>query len=304
MEHKDTKERTDNMSENMVAIRCKSELNPWMDCVMVVPQEQADDIEQSIKERMRGFERNGSCYGDVMREIAQAAGIESLALCDYDEDTDEPTDAWCEYCAGLSQKMPVIEIDLGEFGNDVNIDDLLDKAEELGWCVRESDTEWEFIQNSPAGEDFFFDISTSDVHNADDMVREIRSYANSFDAEEHAKMWIEAQGRVSGVPDLKTLVKDADAIKEMLDELAAAVANDEDNAEGDDDEEEGVNSLEDAYEWILNNFNIDGAAARIIRNVLEYADRMEGDEQYDFLTEMLDGTIGLSDREIRNLCWN
>lgn len=292
------------MSENMVAIRCKSELNPWMDSVMVVPQEQADDIEQSIKERMRGFERNGSCYGDVMREIAQAAGIESLALCDYDEDTDEPTDAWCEYCAGLSQKMPVIEIDLGELGNDVNIDDLLDKAEELGWCVRESDTEWEFIQSSPAGEDFFFDISASDVRNADDMVREIRSYANSFDAEEHAKMWIEAQGRVSGVPDLKTLVKDADAIKEMLDELAAAVANDEDNAEGDDDEEEGVNSLEDAYEWILNNFNIDGAAARIIRNVLEYADRMEGDEQYDFLTEMLDGTIGLSDREIRNLCWN
>lgn len=292
------------MSENMVAIRCKSELNPWMDCVMVVPQEQADSIEQDIMERMCGFERSDSCYGDVMREIAQDAGIESLVLCDYDEDTDEPTDAWCEYCAALSQKMPVIEIDLGELGNDVNIDDLLDKAEELGWCVRESDTEWEFIQSSPAGEDFFFDISASDVRNADDMVREIRSYANSFDAEEHAKMWIEAQGRVSGVPDLKTLVKDADAIKEMLDELAAAVANDEDNAEGDDDEEEGVNSLEDAYEWILNNFNIDGAAARIIRNVLEYADRMEGDEQYDFLTEMLDGTIGLSDREIRNLCWN
>lgn len=189
------------MSENTVAIRCKSEMNRWMDSVMVVPQEQADDIEQSIKERMRGFERNGSCYGDVMREIAQAAGIESLALCDYDEDTDEPTDAWCEYCAGLSQKMPVIEIDLGELGNDVNIDDLLDKAEELGWCVHESDTEWEFIQNSPAGEDFSFDVGTDDVHNADDMVREIRSYANGFDAEEHAKMWIEAQGRVSGVPD-------------------------------------------------------------------------------------------------------
>ena len=144
------------MSENTVAIRCKSEMNRWMDSVMVVPQEQADDIEQSIKERMRGFERNGSCYGDVMREIAQAAGIESLALCDYDEDTDEPTDAWCEYCAGLSQKMPVIEIDIGELGNDVNIDDLLDKAEELGWCIHESDTEWEFIQNSPAGEDFSF----------------------------------------------------------------------------------------------------------------------------------------------------
>ena len=54
----------------------------------------------------------------------------------------------------------------------------------------------------------------------------------------------------------------------------------------------------------MAEFDIDGAAARILRNVLEYADRMGGDEQYDFLTEMLDGTIGLSDREIRNLCWN
>ena len=223
------------MSENMVAIRCKSETNRWMDSVMVVPQEQADDIEQSIKERMRGFERNGSCYGDVMRDIAQAAGIESLALCDYDEDTDEPTDAWCEYCAGLGQKMPVIEIDLGELGNDANIDDLLDKAEELGWCVHESDTEWEFIQNSPAGEDFFFDISASDVHSADDMVREIHSYANGFDAEDHAKMWIEAQGRVSGVPDLKTLVKDADDIKLMLNKLASAM---EDVLEGKSDDED------------------------------------------------------------------
>ena len=49
--------------------------------------------------------------------------------------------------------------------------------------------------------------------------------------------------------------------------------------------------MEKAYEWLLKEFSIDGAAARIIRNVLEYADRMGGDEQYDFLTEMLDGTI-------------
>ena len=65
-----------------------------------------------------------------------------------------------------------------------------------------------------------------------------------------------------------------------------------------------IAEMEKAYEWLLEEFSIDGAAARIIRNVLEYADRMGGDEQDDFLTEMLDGTIGLSDREIRNLCWN
>ena len=62
--------------------------------------------------------------------------------------------------------------------------------------------------------------------------------------------------------------------------------------------------MENAFEWLLEEFNIEGAAARIIRNILEYADRLEGDEQYDFLTEMLDGTIGLSDCKIRNLCWN
>ena len=62
--------------------------------------------------------------------------------------------------------------------------------------------------------------------------------------------------------------------------------------------------MEKAYEWLLGEFDISGAAARIIRNVLEYAERMDGDEQYDFLTEMLDGTIGLSEGEIRSLCWN
>ena len=213
---------------------------------------------------MRGFERNGSCYGDVMREIAQAAGIESLALCDYDEDTDEPTDAWCEYCAGLSQKMPVIEIDLGELGNDVNIDDLLDKAEELGWCVRESDTEWEFIQNSPAGEDFSFDVGADDVNNADDMVREIRSYANGFDAEEHAKMWIEAQGRVSGVPDLKTLVKDADDIKLMLNKLASAM---EDVLKGESDDEDDRAELSPRQIERLDE--IDNAMYRFLLVLLE-----------------------------------
>ena len=62
--------------------------------------------------------------------------------------------------------------------------------------------------------------------------------------------------------------------------------------------------MEEAYEWLLGEFNIGGVAARIIRNILEYADRLDCDEQYDFLTEMLDGTIGLSEREIRDLCWN
>lgn len=32
--------------------------------------------------------------------------------------------------------------------------------------------------------------------------------------------------------------------------------------------------MEKAYEWLLEEFDIDGAAARILRNVLEYYDVM------------------------------
>lgn len=146
----------------------------------------------------------------------------------------------------------------------MTVDELLDKAEELGWCIRESDTEWEFIQNSPAGEDFFFDISASDVHNAGDMVREIRSYANDFDAEEHAKMWIEAQGKVSGVPDVKTLVKDADAIELMLNKLASAM---EDALEGRSEEDDDRDELSPRQIERLDE--IDNAMYRFLLVLLE-----------------------------------
>ena len=61
---------------------------------------------------------------------------------------------------------------------------------------------------------------------------------------------------------------------------------------------------EDAYKWILENFSVDGATERIISNILEYADDLSGEEQVEFMTRMLDGTIGLTEDEIENLCWN
>lgn len=63
-------------------------------------------------------------------------------------------------------------------------------------------------------------------------------------------------------------------------------------------------SLEDAYQWILDNFNVEGPAARIIHNILDYADNFSGEDQYEFLTNLLDGTIGLDEEELRALCWN
>lgn len=53
--------------------------------------------------------------------------------------------------------------------------------------------------------------------------------------------------------------------------------------------------------YIAENYDIAGEAFRLIGNILYYAERFESDEQYHFLCEMLDGTIGLSDAEIRKV---
>lgn len=93
-------------------------------------------------------------------------------------------------------------------------------CESLDWYIAsEEDGYVELEKYSPAGEDF---IMTVPVTN---FVREAQEYATEFDADEHIEMWIEARHNgVSGVPDTRTLVEDADAIQDMLDELAEALS--------------------------------------------------------------------------------
>ena len=68
---------------------------------------------------------------------------------------------------------------------------------------------------SPAGEDFSICVEI------DDFPRSVAEYAADFDTEEHVEMWIEAKRNgFAGVPSAYELAKDADAIQEMLDELA------------------------------------------------------------------------------------
>lgn len=101
------------MSERMIAIRCSSEVNRWMDSVMIVPVERAAEIAQVLQRRFAGiWELEGESYGDTMREVAYENGIEAIALCDYDEDTDEPTADWEAYCDRVYRRMQVIEIDI------------------------------------------------------------------------------------------------------------------------------------------------------------------------------------------------
>jgi hypothetical protein len=92
--------------------------------------------------------------------------------------------------------------------------------ENLDWSFSEYDGMIEFSKYSPAGEDFSFCVSSVC------MVDEIQQYYNDFDEDEHIEMWAKAkENGVSGIPSFRELVEDADAIKDMLEELAIALAN-------------------------------------------------------------------------------
>lgn len=108
--------------------------------------------------------------------------------------------------------------------DDKRMEVLLDKVGSLGWSVYEDESGWDIRQASPASEDFGFFVHSSEVKDADDFVREVRKFADDFDPDENIEMWVEARKNgVSGVPDIRTLVKDADDEQDMLDELADAL---------------------------------------------------------------------------------
>ena len=94
---------------------------------------------------------------------------------------------------------------------------LVQKAEDLDWSVDIDGKSWEFEKYSPAGEDFFFEL------NGEDIVGELQKYYDMFDPEEHAMdLAIAKRNGFPGVPDLRTICNDADAIDEMIYELLQA----------------------------------------------------------------------------------
>ena len=114
-------------------------------------------------------------------------------------------------------------------------DKVIAKAEELGWCCTVSDNnEWEFYQMSPAGEDFGVCL-----YDEDDVVSAMRKYVDDFDEDEHVEELIEAKRNgLRGVPSVSILVHDAEAIQEMLDELAYALEQLEDDSNEQEEEDE------------------------------------------------------------------
>lgn len=93
----------------------------------------------------------------------------------------------------------------------------VDILEGNDWIVSSytNDGKVELEKYSPAGEDFLMCVEV------ENFPKSVREYANYFDADKHAEMWIEARGRVKGVPNsIRELIDDAEEIKKMLNELA------------------------------------------------------------------------------------
>ena len=150
---------------------------------------------------------------------------------------------------------------------------------------------------SPEGEDVIIPLIYDGTE--EDFIREFISYANNFDADEHAEMWVNSRGK-NGVPDnIRDLLEDAEWIKDTLMEIADELKELDEESE----ESDGYMDREQFYQYILDNFNISGEAARLINNILHFVEENYTDEneQYKALCDLLDGTIGLSDAEIRKV---
>lgn len=93
----------------------------------------------------------------------------------------------------------------------------IDVLESLDWrvCDYTGDGRIEIENYSPAGENL---IVCVEVENFPESVYEC---ARDFDADEHAEMWVGYRGEGGCPSSVRELIDDADAIKEMLEELAS-----------------------------------------------------------------------------------
>lgn len=106
-----------------------------------------------------------------------------------------------------------------------SVEELQKYIEGKGWvisdCSFNEDIDWEISKHSPAGEDFCFNIQCSNA--VEDAINAIAEYTNSFDEEDHIKMWLNAKdidNNRLNVPSITELVEDAKNIKQMLTELS------------------------------------------------------------------------------------
>lgn len=68
---------------------------------------------------------------------------------------------------------------------------------------------------SPSGEDISFEVYYEDEGTFEDIFNGVLETFTGFDVDEHAVMWWETHGKKGAPTDLRTLLTDAQAIKNM-----------------------------------------------------------------------------------------
>ena len=124
-----------------------------------------------------------------------------------------------------TDEVPNNGLKLNEKATDEILEDLLEsKFSDLGWSFSinhyANGNEIYISKYSPAGEDFGFEVKGTTF---EEIAEGIKEYADNFDADEHVLLWVEGCGR-NGVPSIRGLIDDANAIQDMLDELVEAVS--------------------------------------------------------------------------------
>ena len=187
-------------------IRVQSSMNEWMDCLFLVNEKDKEIAIEVLKKDWDAFweDDTAECYGEYLEAALKGAGI---AFDSYYAD-----DKQAEEYESLSSGMIK----------------MLHKAEEAGWWWKSwaedglrPRTYVEMGRHSPAGEDFSM-IIDYDAENQCQSFRDgLESYYEDFDVDEHIEMWIEARRNgTAGVPSIRELVEDAEAIEAMILELS------------------------------------------------------------------------------------
>lgn len=184
------------------------------------------------------------------------------------------------------------------------------------WCdgtafclrhVKQQDKQFylEFNGDNPCREDWRNEIIIDNPTTKKELTKiladEIWTLYEVFDVEEETHLMLEAKRNgFSGVPDVVALVHNEEYKENALKKIAEKLQNLYNNL---DKEETDTMNKQQFFEYIQENFNIDGASQRLIWNILSYieANYPEENEQYNALVSLLDGTIGLEDRELKKV---
>lgn len=105
-----------------------------------------------------------------------------------------------------------------------HMDALIEAIDFNGWTIHADEHGWEICQHSPAGEDYSFFVSADGERTPQRLARGIQEAARDFDVDEHIGLWVEASlTGTCGVPNVRTLVHDAENIQQMMESLAEVV---------------------------------------------------------------------------------